>query len=237
MQVLALNATGRAQGTTSALCQAALEGAASLGAATEMVLLKDHDIRFCVNCLTCYQDLESMIAPCSIEDGVTAILEKIKAADGVIFASPVHSGFVTGLMTTFLERAAFRLCSPTGEVMGLKGCPAPRLTGKPRAAASILSAGMIPPEARQYCDLGTPWLKENVGLLVNGPFIGDIYAGAIFDHPLSAQEATRGFLLRRLTPEQLEEARQLGVKMAQAIQDGLEPYSAASYESQLAGLR
>lgn len=237
MQVLALNATGRAQGTTSALTLAALEGAASLGAKTEMVLLKDHDIHFCTNCLSCYQDLESTIAPCSIQDGVTPILEKIRAADGVIFASPVHSGFVTGLMVTFLERAAFRLCAPTGEVMGFKGCPMPRLTDKPRAAASIVSAGMIPPEMRRYCDLGTPWLKETVGLLVNGPFIADMYAGAIFDHPLSAQEASRGFLLRQLRPEQLEEARGLGVKMAQAIQEGLEPYSTANYVSELAGLR
>ena len=40
MKILAINATYRPQQTTSRLTQAALEGAASQGAATEMVLLK-----------------------------------------------------------------------------------------------------------------------------------------------------------------------------------------------------
>jgi len=57
--------------------------------------------------------VESEIAPCTIEDDVGEILEKIRDADEIIMASPVHCGFVTGLMTTFVERIAFRLCRPT----------------------------------------------------------------------------------------------------------------------------
>ncbi|MEW6660409.1 MAG: flavodoxin family protein [Thermodesulfobacteriota bacterium] len=225
MKILALNATSRPKQTTSRLVQQALEGAASQGAATEMVLLKNLDIRYCTNCLTCYQDLESQIAPCILEDDVRGVLEKIKEADGVIFASPVHCGFVTGLMTVFLQRAAWTLCRPTGELLGLKGCPQPRLTDKTRAVATIVSAGSIPPELRSYCDLGTPWMLDLGTLIANGSAVGDLYAAAFFPRELSGQDWQRAFLLRELTEGQLQEAFQLGVAMAQALKEGrVAPY-------------
>ncbi len=218
MFVLALNGTYRPQQTTTRLVRRALEGAASLGANTEMVMLRDHKIQFCTNCLTCYKDLTSEIAPCTIEDDVGEILEKIRAADGIILASPVHCGFVTGLMTAFLERIVFRLCRPTGVLMGLKGLPEPRLKDKARAVATIVSAGRIPTELRSYCDLGTPWLKD-AAMLFNGECVGDMYAGAVFPRELADDEWPRAFLLRDLTEDQVQEAFDLGVTLARAIQD------------------
>ncbi|MEW5913674.1 MAG: flavodoxin family protein [Thermodesulfobacteriota bacterium] len=230
MKVLAINATSRPKQTTSQLTQSALEGAASLGAQTEMILLKELDIQFCRNCLTCYKDLEADIAPCSIQDDVRGVLEKIKQADGLILASPVHSGFVTGLMTTFIERATFTMLRPTGQMLGMQGCPAPRLTDKARAVATIVSAGMIPPELRQYCDLGTPWLLEAGALIANGTPVGNMYACGLFPRPLQDEEWSRAFLLRELTPEQLQEAYGLGVKMAEALRDGLvKPYDPMAF--------
>lgn len=224
MKVLALNGTYRPTKTTTRLAQRALDGAASLGADTEMVMLRDKNIQFCTNCLTCYKDLASEIAPCSIDDDVGEILEKIREADGIILASPVHCGFVTGLMTAFMERIAFRLCRPTGEFMGLKGLPEPRLTGKARAVSTIVSAGRIPTELRAYCDLATPWLKD-AAMFFNGECIGDIYAGAVFTKELQDEEWSRSFLFRELTEEQLQEAYNLGLKMAEAIKNkALRPY-------------
>lgn len=220
MKVIALNATYRPKQTTSRLVQKALEGAASQGAATEMVMLKDLDIRYCTNCLTCYGDVASQIAPCSIDDDMTMVLEKIKEADGLILASPVHNGFVTGLMTVFFERAIWRLCRPTGEILGLKGCPEPRLTDKVRAVASIVSAGLVPPELRSYCDSGTPWMLETGSLMANGSPVGDLYAAAVFPRQPSDQEWPRALFLRELTEEQLGEAYQLGVRLALALKEG-----------------
>ena len=229
MKILALNATYRPRQTTTRLIQSALEGAASVGAKTEMVMLRDKNIQFCKNCLTCYKDLESEIAPCTIEDDVGEILEKIREADGIIMASPVHCGFVTGLMVTFIERITFRLCRPTGEYMGLKGCPEPRLTGKARAVATIVSAGGMPIEMREYCDLGTPWLKETA-VFFNGECIGDIYAGAVFTKELQDEEWSKSFLFRELTEEQLKEAFNLGVKMAGAIKNKtVRPYNPQNF--------
>ncbi len=230
MKVLAINATSRPKQTTSQLTLKALEGAASMGAETEMVLLKDLDINFCTNCLACYQDHESEIADCTIDDDVRGVLEKIKKADGLILSSPVHSGFVTGLMTTFIERACFTMVKPTGEVLGMKGCPEPRLTDKARAVATIVSAGQIPPELRQYCDMGTPWLQEAAAMIANGSSMGDMYACAFFPHQLNDEEMTRAFLLRELTEEQFAEAFALGEKMARAIKDDeVGPYDPAAF--------
>jgi multimeric flavodoxin WrbA len=225
MKVIALNATYRPKQTTSRLVEKALEGAASEGAATEMVLLKDFDIHYCTNCLTCYGDIEAQIAACSIDDDMTMLLEKVKEADGIILASPVHNGFVTGLMTVFFERAIWRLCRPTGELLGLKGCPEPRLTDKARALATIVSAGMVPAELRAYCDTGTPWMLETGSLMLNGSILGDLYAAAFFPRELSDQDWPRAYFLRELTEEQLLEAFQLGVEMVRAIKENrIKPY-------------
>ena len=220
MNVLALNATYRKKGTTTSLIEKALQGAVSVGAETEHLFLKDYDIRYCTNCLKCYADLESEIAPCTHADDVTLILEKIKAADGVILGSPVHMGFVTGLMWVFMERACFRLARPTGELLGLKGCPQPRLTDKARASASIVTAGAIPEELRQYCDTGTAWLKSNVPMLFNGEFVIDQYAAAFFPKELKDDEWSKAFFLRKLTDAQHQEAFELGKTLASRISAG-----------------
>ena len=220
MKVLALNATYRRNGTTTSLVERALQGAAAVGAETEHLLLKDYDIRYCTNCLKCYADLESEIAPCTHDDDMTLILEKIKEADGVLLGSPVHMGFVTGLMWVFLERACFRLSRPTGELLGLKGCPEPRLTDKPRASASIVTAGAMPEELRPYCDSGTVWFKGNLPMLFNGEFVIDQYAAAFFPKELNDDEWSKAFFLRKLTEAQLQEAFELGKTLAARISEG-----------------
>jgi len=74
IKILAINGTYRKRKTVTGLTEAALEGAASVGAQTEMILLIDHDVRHCTNCLMCYKDLDSEIAPCSVNDSTTEIL-------------------------------------------------------------------------------------------------------------------------------------------------------------------
>jgi len=234
MKILAINATYRPKGSTTQLAEAALEGAASVGAETEMLMLRDHRIEYCANCLKCYRDLESEIAPCPIDDDMTDILTKMRDADGIIFASPVHNGFVTGLMTAFLERVSWRVMRPIGLFLGAAGM-ASRLTGKTRAIASISSAGGMPARLRKHCDDGTPWLKGNTPLQLHGCWIGDIYAGAVLEKaPETAAEWAGIYFLRKLSGEQLAEARALGVKMARAIEAGhLVPTTLESYAGPL----
>lgn len=236
MRILAINATGRPKGSTSRLVEQALQGAATQDAQTEHVLLCQKDIRFCTNCLDCYRNLEAEIAPCSIKDDVADILNKIREADGIIMATPIHSGFATGLMTTFAERAVWTLCRPTGALLGLRGCPEPRLTEKPRGAAIITSAGGIPDEFRQYCDLATPWLKDLCQLLFNGEVVGDLYAGAQYPRAVADHEWVKAYTIRALTDAQLQQARTLGATLADRLAHGrVLPYDAKRIEAAYAG--
>lgn len=226
MKIIAINGTYRSNMTTSQLANKALEGAASQGAQTEMILLKDLDIKFCHNCLKCYKDLESEISPCSIKDDMDMILEKLKECNGVILASPVHNGFITGLMTLFFERLVWRFCKPTGKAMGLKGLPENRMPNRLRAIATIVSAGGIPPRLRRLCDAGTPFMRENGQLYLNGDSVGSIYAGAYLKKiPETDAEWANIYFLRELTDKQLTEAYDLGVKMVKKIKDNkIKPY-------------
>jgi len=236
MKVLAINSTYQKGKTTTQLTAKALEGAAAQGADTEMVHLKDLDVRYCTNCLTCYKDHDSDIAECVQKDDVRPVLEKIRDADGVIFASPLHCGFVTGLMNVFIERCTWTLSKPTAEMLGLKGCPEPRLTAKPRAVATIISAGMMPAELRQYCDTATPWLMEAAALMCNGMPGQDMYAAAVFDKELTDEEWRGAYFHRKLTDEQFQEAYDLGANMAKAIKAGeVQPYSFEAFMAMMEG--
>ncbi len=221
MNVLAINATYRPKKTTTQLALKAVEGAASLGAHTEMVMLRDCKIDYCLNCLTCYKNKTSEIGPCSLNDDIDGILEKIQDADGIILASPVHSGFVTGLMTVFFERIVWRLMRSTGSSLGVMANIESRLTEKPRAVISISSAGGIPERLRKHCDDGTRWLKGNAPLFFHGEWIGDMYAGArLTKLPQNEEDWSNIYFKRKLSQDQLEQAFNLGVKMGQAIKDG-----------------
>jgi len=73
---------------------------------------------------------------------------------------------------------------------------------------------------RKYCDDGTPWIKGNAPLMLHGEWVGDIYAGAVLTKlPQTEEEWNTIFSLRKIAEQQLREASDLGVKMAQAIKN------------------
>jgi multimeric flavodoxin WrbA len=232
MKVLAINGTYRAKGNTSRLTDKALEGAKDQGAETEHVKLVEKDIQYCTTCHTCYLDRsDDPIAPCPIKDDVRAIQEKMREADGVIFSSPVHASFMTALLFAFLERCLFTLTRPTGSMKGIHGCPEPRLADKARAMASIACAGGITQELRHTCDMITPTLAWFGSGLVNGMPLGDLFAGAHFSKEMEDEDWERAFTLRVIAEEQLQEAYDLGAKMANAIKAGdLPPFDITAFD-------
>jgi len=220
MKILAVNGSYRKKGTTTGLTEAALEGAASVGADTEMIVLRDHDVRYCTNCLMCYKHLDAEIAPCSVNDSVGELLKQIVDADGIILASPVHNGFITGLMTVFFERIVWRICRPTGRLLTIRGLPEPR-SQKVRALATIVSAGSMPTkQGKKYCNDGTPFMKQNGCLIFNADWAGALYAGGEFSKRMQAEDWKKAYLFKELSTEQLMEARTIGIRMAELIKSG-----------------
>ncbi len=170
------------------------------------------------------KDLESDIGSCPIDDDVGEILRKVIAADGIILSSPVHNGFITGLMTVFFERMAWRLCRPTGRIMTFRGAPESR-SKKARALATIVSAGSMPTKlGEKYCNDGTPFMKQNGCLILNADWVGSVYAGGEFSKKLQGDDWQRAYFFKELSEQQIKQAHDLGLKMAEKINaDSLRP--------------
>ena len=75
------------------------KGALSAGHDVELISLKGKNIRFCIGCLTCQSG-----KPCVLHDDVPEIMEKVKNAEVVIFATPIYYYEMSGQMKTLLDR-------------------------------------------------------------------------------------------------------------------------------------
>jgi multimeric flavodoxin WrbA len=70
----------------------------------ECVFLKDHSLSICRGCFLCLDKGEEF---CPLHDDRDLLLEKMAAADGIIFATPNYALHVTAIMKNFLDRLAF----------------------------------------------------------------------------------------------------------------------------------
>ncbi len=108
MSVVAINGSPRKNWNTATLLNKALEGAAAKNAATELIHLYDLNFKGCVSCFACKQRGGKSYGKCAYKDDLTAVLEKIEAADALILGSPIYFGNVTGEMRSFMERLLFQ---------------------------------------------------------------------------------------------------------------------------------
>ncbi len=76
---------------------------------TEVVRLSDYQVQPCKGCRVCFRRGEEY---CPLKDDRDALIEKIMASDGVVFASPNYSFQVSGLLKAFLDRLGFAFHRP-----------------------------------------------------------------------------------------------------------------------------
>jgi len=74
------------------------------GGRGEIVLLGKHRIGLCLGCKACFTRGEEH---CPLKDDRDALLAKMDAADGVVFAAPNYSFQVSATMKAFLDRLGF----------------------------------------------------------------------------------------------------------------------------------
>ncbi|VBB08820.1 nadph-dependent fmn reductase [Lucifera butyrica] len=108
MYILAINGSPRKNWNTATLLNKALEGAASQGAATELIHLYDLNFKGCISCFSCKLKGGRSYGKCAYKDDLSPVLEKIERADAVILGSPIYLGNVTGEMRSLMERMAFQ---------------------------------------------------------------------------------------------------------------------------------
>ena len=76
---------------------------------TEIVRLSDYSLQICKGCKLCCDKGEEY---CPLKDDRDVLIEKMMAADGVVFASPNYSFQVSALMKAFLDRLGFAFHRP-----------------------------------------------------------------------------------------------------------------------------
>ena len=181
MNLLAIVGSPRKGKATDILVDRAIDGFTSIcpdGHVTKIHLI-DLNMQYCRNCLACRDSkTDAPVAECTIRDDMDHVREEVLRADALIFGTPVHMGYATAVMMTFLERICWTFAKPEKKVLTIRGCPMPR-SGKKRRAGIIVTSGLVPPVYRQLCDWATGQIKGVVKDSLNGKIVGDLYAGNI----------------------------------------------------------
>ena len=181
MNLLSIVGSPRKGQATDTLVDKAIEGvkSKSQNCNVKKLHLADHDIKFCKNCLACRDSkTKEPVAKCSIRDDMDHIKEDVLKSDSLIFGTPVHMGYATAIMMTFLERICWTFAKPEGNILTIFGCPIPR-SNKKRKSIIIVTSGIIPPLFRRFCDDATPLIKQTVKDSLNAKTVADMYAGDI----------------------------------------------------------
>ncbi len=191
MKVLAISGNPKKKGALAALTEEVITGATDAGADVEIIRLLETDIGYCRFCMKCTEDLESTIAPCALKDDMDEILEKVKEADGLIMSCPVSSAHANAIMKTFIERSAWRLWRPAGNVTRYVGWQESRIKDKQRYLVTVTTSGGIPSFMRYMINGST---REMSGLArhnMHAKVVGRIYSGMLFHRGLRDREKKR----------------------------------------------
>jgi len=102
-KVLVLSTSPRKGGNSDALADAFVQGAKEAGHDVEKISLFDQTIQFCKGCLSCQKTQR-----CIIHDDAADIVQRMCAAEGIVFATPIYYYGMCGQMKTFIDRCCAR---------------------------------------------------------------------------------------------------------------------------------
>ena len=98
-KVLIITTSLRAKSNSDILAGKVAEGAKDAGHETEIVSLKGKRLEYCIGCFACQKTQK-----CVIKDDAADIVEKVKNAETLVFASPIYYYEMSGQMKTLLDR-------------------------------------------------------------------------------------------------------------------------------------
>lgn len=104
MDILAINASPhKGRGDTHLILKPFLKGAEDAGAKTETVFLYEKKIGFCIGCLSCAFKTPGV---CALQDDMTILMDKVRATDILVIASPLYLDGLTAMCKAFIDRLA-----------------------------------------------------------------------------------------------------------------------------------
>jgi multimeric flavodoxin WrbA len=181
MNILAIVGSPRKGKSTDLLVDKAIEGAKSKtpNCSVKKINLIDYNIQHCRNCLSCRETKTGEpVARCTLRDDMDHISADVLNSDALIFGTPVHMGYATGLMMCFLERVCWTFAKPEKSYLVIRGCPVPR-SDKKRKSITIVTSGIIPPMYKRFCNQAAPLIKGVIKDSLNAKTVGEMYAGDI----------------------------------------------------------
>ena len=97
--ILVIQGGGRVNGNTSQLVDSFIQGAKEAGHSVEKISLNTIEVRGCIGCNACRHGKD-----CVQKDGFLELIPKIKAADLIVFASPLLFWTLSSKIKAFIER-------------------------------------------------------------------------------------------------------------------------------------
>jgi multimeric flavodoxin WrbA len=101
MTVLAISATPRLHGNSDILLDRMIDGCRLAGARVEKVRLRELELHPCTGCDGCQARVED---PCVVKDDAIPLLARLRAADGLLVASPIYFATVNAQLKMVLDR-------------------------------------------------------------------------------------------------------------------------------------
>jgi len=99
VKALGIVGSPRKGGNTEFVMKHTLKAIAEEGIETELVTLADLNIGHCIACYACQKEHR-----CIIDDDLEPVLEKMKAADGIILGTPVYFSAASSLIKALMDR-------------------------------------------------------------------------------------------------------------------------------------
>lgn len=104
MKVLALNGSPRMKASsTYHMLQPILEGMEKAGAEIEIIHIRKLDLEACIGCYSCWVKTPGECIH-KDKDSMAAALESYRAADLIIYGTPLYHFNMSGIMKTFIDR-------------------------------------------------------------------------------------------------------------------------------------
>ena len=97
--VLIISTSLRGGSNSELLAKECAKGAEEAGNRVELLSLKGKKIQYCIGCLSCIKT-----GKCVQKDDAPEIMEKLRRADVLVFATPIYYYEMSGQMKTLLDR-------------------------------------------------------------------------------------------------------------------------------------